>query len=124
MPRHAFGHGLSYTSFVCRAASARLSNHAIEVSVAETNTGEVAAETPVLAFVSPPGMIDRWAYVLKAFARVVLAAGETRIVSMMIERCALHWYDHANSAWREEPGEYGLSFGADAVHAVKTSFRL
>ena len=120
-PRYAFGHGLSYTHFACRAASARVTDRTIEVSVAVTNIGKAAAETPVLAFVSPPGGVERWPHALKAFARVALASGETHIVPMTIERAALRWYDPTNRDWREEVGEYDIFVSTDATHAARVT---
>ena len=123
-PRYAFGHGLSYTRFACRAATARVTDHAIEVSVAVTNTGEVAAETPVFAFVSTPGSVERWPYALKAFTRAALAPSETRIVLMTLERAALCWYDPELHDWREEAGEYDIFFGTDATHSATITFTI
>lgn len=117
-PRYAFGHGLSYTRFTCRAASARITARALEISVAVTNTGNIAAATPVFAFVSPPGDVDRWPYALKAFKRIALGPGETRIARMTIERTALRWYDPAIHDWREEPGEYEIALQTGAAEAA------
>ena len=89
---------------------------------AVTNTGESAAETPVFAFVSPPGCIERWPYALKAFTRVALTPGETRIVPMTIDRTALQWYDPAIRDWREEAGKYHLALRTDATEAVTIGF--
>ena len=123
-PRYAFGHGLSYTRFACRAASARITAHAIMVSVAVTNVGDIAGETPVFAFVSPPGVIERWPYALKAFTRIALAPQETRIVRMTIERTALRWYDPAICDWREEAGVYDIDLRTDDTPAATISFSL
>lgn len=124
LPRYAFGHGLGYTRFECRAPKARVTGDAVEASVAVANTGAVAAETPVFAFVSPPGTVDRWPFALKAFARVALAPGETRIVRLRIDRASLRWRDPAINGWREEPGDYVLAFATDAAERVTTTFIL
>jgi beta-glucosidase len=108
-PRYAFGHGLSYTSFACRAAKARVTPDAVEVSVAVTNTGSAFSESPVLFHVAPPGRaVERWPTFLKAFARVALAPGETRVVRASIRRADLRYRDPATHRWLEEPGEHGL----------------
>ena len=108
-PRYGYGHGLSYTDFACRAVKARVTADAIEVSVAVTNTGAVVSETPGLTFVSPPGKaVERWAAYLKAFSRVALQPGETKVVRQVIRRADLRYRDPATHAWVEEAGGYRI----------------
>jgi beta-glucosidase len=123
-PRFRFGHGLSYTGFALRGATARVMPHTIEFSVAVTNTGSVAAETPVLAFVSPPGGIERWPRALQAFARVHLFPGETKIVRLAADRAALGWRDAVAHCWREEVGDYVASFTTGIGRSTATNFSL
>ena len=117
-PRYAFGHGLSYTRFDCRAAKARVTGTEIQISVAVSNIGATAAETPVFVFVSPPGGVERWPFALQAFARVALAPGETRIVRLSIDRASLRWRDPTTHCWREEGGQYKviISTGTEKHH--------
>ena len=125
-PRYAFGHGLSYTDFTTRALAARVAGARIEASVAVTNTGAVAAETPVFLFVAPPGQAaERWPRYLKAFARVALAPGETKIVRMAVDLGALRYRDPATHGWLLEPGDYGLTATTAALApAAVTTVRL
>jgi beta-glucosidase len=123
-PRFRFGHGLSYTGFALRGATARVMPNTIEFSVAVTNTGSVAAETPVLAFVSPPGGIERWPRALQAFVRVHLFPGETKIVRLAADRAALGWRDAVAHSWREEVGEYVASFSTGIGPSTATNFSL
>ena len=78
----------------------------------------------MFAFVSPPGVIERWPYALKAFTRIALAPQETRIVRMTIERTALRWYDPAICDWREEAGVYDIDLRTDDTPAATISFSL
>ena len=123
-PRYAFGHGLSYTRFACRAAKARVTGTVIQISVAVSNIGEVAAETPVLAFVSPPGGIERWPLALQAFSRVTLSPGETRIVRLSISRASLRWRDPSTHGWREESGLYKVIVATGDCERQMTNFIL
>ena len=121
-PRYPFGHGLSYTSFGCRALTARVQDDRIAASLAVTNHGDRASETPVLLFVSPPGdAAERWPRALKAFARVVLEPGETKIVRMTIAVADLAWRDPAIHGWRIEPGSYVLTAGTSAFDPQATA---
>ncbi|WP_017669400.1 glycoside hydrolase family 3 C-terminal domain-containing protein [Sandarakinorhabdus sp. AAP62] len=107
-PRYGFGHGLSYTRFGLRALALRQSGSALLISVAVSNDGAMAAETPVLAFVtSPPGPVERWPRKLAAFTRVALQPGETRIVMMTVRLADLRW--RGAGRWHFQPGDHGIS---------------
>ncbi len=110
-PRFAFGHGLSYTDFACRALKTRVHEGIVEINVAVANIGPRASATPVFAFVSPPGGVDRWSRALKAFTRVTLAPGETTIVRMQVPIDSLRWRDPFTHSWRIEPGQYEMHVG-------------
>lgn len=122
-PRYAFGHGLSYADFACRALKARATADSIEVSVAVTNTGRVASETPVLFFVSPPGTaVERWPAYLKAFSRLTLQPGETKILRQSIRLDDLRYRDRGK--WRLEPGDHGIRVTTGADDGVVATIRL
>ena len=119
IPRYAFGHGLSYTSFNYRAAQARVVGDTIHASVAVTNTGARAADTVVLGFVAPPeSNVERWPEALAAFARVTLAPGETRIVTLEIAVVSLRTRDAATHRWVLQRGRYRLRIGDPAAAAL------
>ena len=121
-PRYGFGHGLSYTGFACRALNARLHDGRIAVSVAVTNIGDRASETPVLLFVSPPGIAaERWPRALKGFARVALEPGQTRIVRLSVDVDDLRWRDPAIHGWRIEDGPHILTATTGAGHPQATA---
>jgi beta-glucosidase len=107
-PRYGFGHGLSYTRFGLRALSLHQHAGELAISVAVSNQGSMAAETPVLAFVSAPvGPVERWPRKLAAFARIALQPGETRIVRMRVRLDDLRW--RGQGRWHFQPGDYGIS---------------
>jgi len=118
-PRYAFGHGLSYASFAYRALTARSDGGMIRASVAVTNTGEVAADEVVQLYVGVPGKAaQRPAKTLKAFQRVHLTPGETRIVDLSVPLDTLRWRDPATHQWRLEPGEYRIWAGGASDRLV------
>lgn len=107
-PRYGFGHGLSYTQFSLRAARVRRAGDRLVLSVAVTNQGAMAAQTPVLAFVEVPASpVPRWPRRLAAFARVALAPGETRIVPLEVPLADLRW--RGPGQWLFQPGDYGFT---------------
>lgn len=114
-PRYAFGHGLSYTQFGYRALSARLMGDEILVSVAISNTGSVPGCEVVQCYVGyPGGVAPRPQHSLKAFSRIDLAPGETRIVEMRIPVESLRYRDPATHTWALEPGSYRISVGSSS----------
>jgi beta-glucosidase len=107
-PRYGFGHGLSYTTFALRALALARRGDRLAISVAVHNAGEVASDTPVLAFVTAPASpVERWPRKLAAFARVALQPGETRIVHMSVCLADLRW--RGQGCWHFQPGEYCIS---------------
>jgi beta-glucosidase len=107
-PRYGFGHGLSYTRFGLRALALHRRDDELAISVAVSNEGSMAAETPVLAFVSPPpGPVERWPRKLAAFTRVALQPGETRIVQLAVRLDDLRW--RGQGQWHFQSGDHGIS---------------
>lgn len=115
-PRYAFGHGLSYTAFAHRALTARQLGNRIAVTMAVTNTGDVAAADVVQCYVAPPGAVaPSWPMRLRAFARVDLQPGETRMVRMNIPTDDLRYRDPDTHDWRLEPGTYKIIVAQSAA---------
>jgi beta-glucosidase len=115
-PRYAFGHGLSYASFSYRSLSARLTAEAIEVSVAVRNDGTGPADEVIQAYVGFPGAVrPRPRKSLKAFGRLSLRPGETKVLRMNIPLASLAYRDPERHEWRTEPGEHRIIVGRSAA---------
>jgi len=118
-PRFAFGHGLSYTRFAYRALKLRATPDTLHASVAVRNTGDRDADEIVQLYVSYPGNVaHRPAKALKAFARIHIPAGATRIVALAVARTDLRWWDPAVQSWRDEPGAYAVHVGGSSTDFV------
>jgi beta-glucosidase len=114
-PRYAFGHGLSYAKFGYRALTTRRAGSNIEISVAVTNEGTTSAAEIVQCYAGFPGSVQpRPRKSLKAFARVGLAPGETRMVHMVIALHNLRYRDPETHTWRIEPGLHKLMVGGSS----------
>ena len=105
-----FGFGLSYT--VWKLANLQLASPVfavdgtLQATVDVTNGGPVAGDEVVQLYVSARGSrVERAVRELKAFARVSLAPGETRRVSLSVPVADLAYYDEARG-WVVEPITY------------------
>jgi beta-glucosidase len=122
MPRFAFGHGLSYASFAYRALKLRVAGDAIEISVAVRNDGDMDADEIVQAYVSVPGKAaDRPHKLLKAFARVSLAPGQTHVVDLVVPLADLAWRNPKTHGWEIESGTYRVMVGGSSTHLISAA---
>lgn len=127
-PRFAFGHGLSYTRFEYANLAVqrpRLSaGQALEVSVELSNIGHREGTEIVQVYLSDLVTSVTWVdKSLVAFARVTLAAGETRLVTFEIPQQRLALID-AYERSVVEPGEFEILVGPSSanVDLLKASF--
>jgi beta-glucosidase len=124
-PRYAFGHGMSYGRFSYRALRLRRTPAAIEISIAVRNDGSMAADEVVLAYIGCPGrIVERPIKTLKAFKRVSLNPGETRVVQMTVPLASLRWRNAATHQWDFETGDYRVMVGGDPAALLEASITL
>ncbi len=103
-PLYGFGHGLTYTRFDLSGLSVAIDGAAIRASVDVRNVGPRAGTTLVQLYVRDRvASRTRPVRQLKAFARVDLAAGETRRLPLSVPAADLALVA-ADGAWRVEPG--------------------
>jgi beta-glucosidase len=125
VPRFAFGHGLSYARFAYRALKARVAGQTIEISVAVRNDGSIDADEVVQAYVGVPGLAaDRPIKSLKAFKRVRIAAGETRIVALNVPTDHLRWRNPDTHRWQIETGTHLIRVGGSSSELIETTVNL
>jgi beta-glucosidase len=115
-PAFPFGHGLSYTSYAYSnlrvLTPAVAPDGRVDVTVDVTNTGRRVGEEIVQLYVGFDGStVERPVKLLRAFAKVPLAPGETKTVPLSVAVTDLAWYDAEARAWRVEPMTYGVLVG-------------
>ncbi len=125
-PQFPFGFGLSYTTFkfgnlsVVPASSSALAPSGrpalYTVSFDVTNTGSRAgADVAQLYVAESAPKVPRPAQELKGFARVELASGETKHVTLSLDARAFAFYDVAAKHWQADSGAYTIKVGDSSV---------
>ena len=118
-PLFPFGYGLSYTTFAY--SNLQISNttptekDTITVSVDVTNTGNVAGKEVVQLYVKDmTSSAIRPEKELKGFEKVQLAPGETKTVTMELNKRSFAWYNTELHDWYAASGKYEILIGASS----------
>jgi beta-glucosidase len=114
--RYAFGYGLSYTSFTYSGLRiTRRGDDEAEVTFTVTNTGDRdGAEIAQVYVAARTGGVHRPDRELKAFTKVTLAAGESRTMTLELDRRAFAVYDPERAGWVVEDGDHEIRIGASS----------
>ncbi|KAL4881058.1 glycoside hydrolase superfamily [Aspergillus karnatakaensis] len=132
-PLFYFGHGLSYTTFEYSNLTvpdmfypdATLE---ISISVDITNTGSRGgAEVVQIYICDPESSVLRPARELKAFSKVYMKSGETKAVTMALDKYALSFWSERDSQWKAEAGEFVVVVATSAdpkAEVARRSFTL
>jgi beta-glucosidase len=119
MPLFPFGHGLSYTTFEYGELAVTPETTVdgnVEVSFELTNTGDRAgAEVAQVYVADTHSEVPRPPKELKGFVKVSLAPGETRRVTVSLDRRSFAYYDVERGDWTVAPGEFEILVGRSSV---------
>jgi beta-glucosidase len=118
-PLFAFGYGLSYSTFAYSKMSVTPPtgnlNEPVSVSFDVKNTGHrEAAEVAELYVGDSHASVPRPVKELKAFAKVNLKPGETRRVTLGLDRRTFSFYDVQKKDWNAEPGDFAILVGGSS----------
>jgi beta-glucosidase len=117
-PLFAFGYGLSYTTFAYGKLSVTQTgnlNEPVSVSFDVTNTGRrEGAEVAELYVGDSHASVPRPVKELKAFTKLSLKPGETRRVTLTLNRRAFSFYDVTKKDWNAEPGDFSILVGGSS----------
>ena len=113
---YPFGYGLSYATFdVHDVIVSKTGPRAAEVTVTVTNTSDVAGAETVQVYVAPPkAKVARPVHELKGFAKVALAPGESRTVTIELDDRAFAYWSERFDDWRVEGGVYTIEVGVSS----------
>lgn len=118
--RYPFGHGLSYTRFETEEirAEATASDRAT-VSATVTNIGERIGKHVVQVYVSTSaGPVRRPVRELRAFTKIELSPGESREITLELDRRAFAYWDVELHRWVVPAGEYTVQVCSDASTVI------
>jgi beta-glucosidase len=114
-PLFPFGFGLSYTTF--QYSQERLDHKSgtdASVSVRVSNTGKVAGADVVQIYLGFPAEAGEAPRQLKGFERVDLKPGESKVVTMKLDKESFSAWDEGSHAWKVYPGKYTVMLGSSS----------
>lgn len=118
-PLFPFGHGLSYTTFEysnLKITPAKVSGIApVTVAFDIKNTGERAGAEVAQVYVGDGhSKVERPVKELKGFSKVVLKPGESKHVTVALDRRAFSYFDQEKNAWTIDPGDFTVLVGSSS----------
>jgi beta-glucosidase len=119
-PRFPFGFGLSYTTFEYTdlqiSPAAGNASTPVTVTFNVKNTGSrKGAEIAELYVGDSHAAVPRPVKELKGFAKVELQPGETKRVTISLDRRAFSYYDVSKSAWKADLGDFAILVGSSSA---------
>lgn len=127
-PLYPFGYGLSYTDFsvspVSLSAKTLKPGATLTASVTLKNTGKRDGETVVQFYLRDvTASMSRPVKELKNFQKIMLKAGEEKVVQFSINEDDLKFYNQ-QLKYAAEPGEFEVHIGLDSQNVQQNSFEL
>ena len=127
-PLYPFGHGLSYTDFeysnLTISSPVMKKGKTIEASVKVTNIGQRTGEETVQLYIRDLiGSVTRPVKLLKGFAKLTLAPGESKTVTFTISEDMLAFWKHDMTFGTEE-GDFKVMVGGSSSELLQAAFTL
>lgn len=127
-PAYPFGFGLSYTSFsysdLKLAKSQYKIGETVEATLTLTNTGSRVGEEVVQCYTRDLAAdIARPVKELKAFQKIKLNPGESRVVTFRLSEKALSYWNH-ELKWKADPGKFQVFVGGNSKEVKEAVFEL
>lgn len=114
LPAYCFGHGLSYTNFEYSGLTLKVEKgREVKLTVSVKNTGKRAGAEIVQVYVAPIApKVNRPDKELKAFAKVSLAPGRSKKVSLTLRQQDFAYFDTDLHKFIADAGDYEILVGA------------
>ena len=127
-PLYPFGYGLSYTTFTYDdlQLSAKTINidETLQVSIKVKNTGKLEGKEVVQLYIQDMvGSITRPVRELKGFELINLKAGEEKIVTFILDKKKLGFYNNQGE-FITEKGDFKVFVGGNSIETLEASFEI
>ena len=114
-PLFPFGYGLSYTTFEYGKPQVEQNGQTAKVMLDVTNTGSRSGSEVVQLYVNDVECsVPRPPKELKAFKKVFLQPGETKTVTLELDKRSFAFFCEKQNDWVVEPGEFELQIGSSS----------
>jgi beta-glucosidase len=114
-PQFAFGHGLSYTTFEYSNLKIQAGKKNTTITFTLKNTGSVpGAEVAQVYVKQEKSTLPRPEKELKAFEKIFLQPGDSKLVKIVLDENAFHYYNDIENKWVMENGVYDIMIGASS----------
>jgi len=120
-PLFPFGFGLSYTTFqynnltISPASSDASAPITVSFDIKNVGASE-GAEVAQVYVGDSHASIPRPVKELKGFAKVSLRLGETKRISVSLDRRSFSLFDAPSHGWKAEPGEFAILIGSSSAN--------
>lgn len=117
-PLFQFGYGLSYTSF--EYGQAEISSKEIKIgspcslTIPVTNTGNYDGEEVIQVYLSRPDDKKGPSHTLRAFKRISIRKGDTKLVSFELDTESFEWFDEKSNTMHPMEGNYVIRYGGSS----------
>lgn len=117
-PLYPFGYGLSYSNFEYSNMSVeKIGTNTVSVSFNIKNTGKMDASEIAQIYVSDvQSSVPRPSKELKGYEKVYLKKGETKHISIILDKEAFAFYDINSYRFIIEPGEFKIQAGPSSAN--------
>jgi beta-glucosidase len=114
-PQFAFGHGLSYTSFVYSGLNVQASATGATITFSIKNTGDRAGAEVAQLYVKQEKLnLPRPEKELKGFEKVFLQPGEERKITLTLNKDAFEYFNDIKNQWEMDPGTFDFIVGSSS----------
>jgi beta-glucosidase len=114
-PLFPFGYGLSYTAFRYSDLQVeRTGEHQATVKVRIANTGKREGAEVVQLYLGSPAATEEPPKQLRGFEKIQLKPGESKTVTMSLDKNSLAAWDTESHAWKVYPGNYSILVGSSS----------
>ncbi len=113
--RYPFGYGLSYTGFAYSDLRVKLDGTRCKAEFTLSNIGDCdGAEVSQVYVRTINSQVEKPEKELRGFAKTFLKAGQTKWITVELDRRAFDHYDAQTHAWVTDPGEYEILVAENA----------